>query len=470
MANFVRKTFDNSYFFNQEVEKHHRNLTEFIIKTERIDKNSAAFKGIIEEVKRRQSSSILVDILLMKEVVLCINNIELPRAFKVFEANDLRLKDGPKVFIDVTGLVEFKDGYFLCKKIDVLITYLFGALTYLLYQKEPVKMVNNSNLSISGTECFVAMFTYIIDYLRIIGFAANKNKIAYLTGLYFLHNMMGKDLDMYTKNIAAKIAGIAPNEIKVYDLYFNEGDFRDIDTFINLITTTFKLKGLTTEVFIQRWIYLFGAGTQFGAELFTSFSVILTNAYCGSYIVNQKQIERCCGRSMVQYATSLLRMGVDVFDKRGFMETAEFEKVTYVVDKATANLRESFLSRNKTPDNIKFTDEVCVSKSKAKNTAKEMIKYYESSNQKDKISSKATQNILKVFSKLEDSEIGTLEAVLSCYKSYLTDSDKRKIADKLDKHISKLENKVESNKDKDKDVAQKASKCLISLRKCKGYV
>ena len=152
MANFVRKTYDNSYLFNKESIKHQKHLAEYIIKSQRIEKNSDAFRGIVEDVKRFQNSSILYTVLMMDDAVLCINSTELQRAFKVFSANDLRVSSTtPKVFIDVTGLITFKDNYFTCKKPDVLISYLFAALCYLIYNKEPIKMINNSNISNSLT-------------------------------------------------------------------------------------------------------------------------------------------------------------------------------------------------------------------------------------------------------------------------------------------------------------------------------
>ena len=178
MSGFDKKTYSDSYLYNKEANKHNQNLTEYILKADRIDKNSQAFGSIIDNVKRQQNSSILFSVLMNRDVIICINTVELPRAFKVFEAKDIKNNIGgnsneTKVFIDVTGLIVFKDGYYICKKIDVLITYIFDALVYLLYSKSGTKMVNNSSITISSTECFVSMVDYILDYLRIIGFSNN---------------------------------------------------------------------------------------------------------------------------------------------------------------------------------------------------------------------------------------------------------------------------------------------------------
>ena len=57
---------------------------------------------------------------------------------------------------------------------------------------------------------------------------------------------------------------------------------------------------------------LLGSGTQFGTEVYTAFSSMITNAYCGVYINNQKTIEKITGRNMVDYVNTLLRIGGDL--------------------------------------------------------------------------------------------------------------------------------------------------------------
>lgn len=477
---FKRKTFADSYLYNQEANKHDRNLVEFILKSDRIDKRSDAFKGIMEDVKRQQTSSILYTVLMMNDVVLCINNTELPRAYKVFEAKDLRLNSGKNdtksIFIDVTGIIMFKDGYFYCKKIDILITYLFDALCYLLYQKAPLKLINNSNISISGTECFVSLFNYIIDYLRIIGYAQNKEKISYLAGLYFLYHMMGKDLDTYTKNIAAKIANVPTTSIGAFDLYYKLEDFDNIYSFINFISETFKLKDLTPEVFIGKWLYLYQTGTQYATELFTSFMVLIVNAYCGSYIVNQKQVERCCGTSMVKFATAILKLGVDEFDNRGYMEASELQSFDKR-DKNTIQLSESILKRNNIPDDAKLEKEDLLSKAKVKSKINSMIKYYCSINKESSISKnvlKATATALNYISN-EKSDVkvadGVLETILKESKKYINENDIRKIDKLVNKTIGIFEKDMIDYREKgEKEKASYYAKKVTELRKCKPYL
>ena len=455
MANFTRKTYGNTYLYTRnpdEMNQHNKVLTDFILKADRIDKSSEAFQSIMDAVKREQRSSVLYSVLQRNDVVLCMRSPELPRAFKVFEAKDLRTKSGPKVFIDVTGLIKLNGAYFDCKNIGILVTYLFGALTYILYRENPIKLTNNSNITIASTECYVAIVNYIIDYLRIIGYSANKDKILYLTALFYLHNLMGKDLDNYAKNIAAKISGVPASSIRSYELYYEiDKDFRNIDTFITLIADTFKLKGLTTEVFMHQWIYLMGEGTQFCTELFTSFSVLITNAYCGSYVVNQKQIERCCGKSMVNYATALIKLGSEEIENKGFWNESKIDEMDYR-EQSTIDLAKTLAVRESNPDYIKLTNDDFKSLKTMEEKVDNIITFYRESNQINKISNIATSLISESVKKTvanDNIESGVTESLCRKFRSYINESDINSLIRFIDNNIAKLHGLEESVEEKD---------------------
>ena len=480
MNNPKYKTYDDSALYNYkgEANKINEKIVNFILTADRINKSHEAFQGVIDEEKRSQRSSVLHTILMMKDVELCIGKVEMSRAFKVFAAKDLRDgKEGKvKVFIDVTNLIVLKDGYFICKKIDVLITYLFGALAYLLYIKSPIKLLNNSNITISGTECFVAMVDYILDYLRIIGYSQSKAKIWYLAALYYQVNFLDKDIDTYTKNLAARIAGLNANDTRGFDLYYNKDrDFVSIFSFINLIVTTFKLKDLTPEVFINKWMYSYGTGTQYGMELFTSFAYVLIAAYCGSYIVGQKQIERCCGKSMVNFAESILKLGNDEFDRRGYMEASEaYYHYDKKIDPATYYLRESILNRNKVPDNAKFKKEDFKSASATKERCKNLVEFYKSTHQEKKISKKlylaafGAMGAMGNYNErgiLDAYEKGVLTAIVKAGKNYFEINDKRRLQNELQAGDIQISEMLKGEW-KDQDKRKRYAKSVIELRQC----
>ena len=52
----------------------------------------------------------------------------------------------------------------------------------------------------------------------------------------------------------------------------------------------------------------FGPGTVFGLEYYPAFSAMITDAYVGGYLNNQKTIEKICGKDMVQYSKDVITM------------------------------------------------------------------------------------------------------------------------------------------------------------------
>lgn len=290
-------------------------LVEFIMKADRIDKSSQAFSRVDNDVKVRQTTAVLYRILMREDVVLCIGKKELPASFKVFEARDIRSNSkNPKVFIDLTGIVKIDNGYFVCKEIDKLCAYLISAMIYLTYHNGYDRIVTNNTIVKSSAICFTKLFTGVFDNLRVTNYNENRMKISYIVAVYYLYNIMGKDLHTAQK-IATTLFSMSNKETNAYDYYYEEDKhFVNIDTFVTFLSEMFKLKGLTTDTFLNRWFYMYGKGTLYGPELLPAFLSIITNAYSGSYINNQRTIENMCGRDMVTLSTELLRIGADLFD------------------------------------------------------------------------------------------------------------------------------------------------------------
>ena len=319
--NNIYKTFATTFIYTKKSgggSLAEQSLIEYIMKADRINKSSEAFKPVLDAIKTRQTTAVLYRVLLSEEVVLSIYSKELPASFKVFTASDVKTntKD-KKTFIDLTGIVTFNNGYFNCREVDKLCAYLLSALTNLVYYAEPTRLTNNGVIINTSTVCYVKLFTGIFDYLRIINYSDSKEKISYIVAVYYLYTMLGKDINA-ARSAAASIVNVPVRESSAYDIYYDyEKDFDDIDIFINSLAETFKLKGLTTDVFLDRWIYLYGKGTMYGCELLPSFLSMITNAYSGSYINNQKKIETSCGRDMVTLSTTILQVGAEMYN-RGF--------------------------------------------------------------------------------------------------------------------------------------------------------
>lgn len=483
-----RKSYKSSFLYNQSgkggedlMKKHDKLLINYIMNAERLDKSSTAFSGIKEEVKRQQTTSILYTILMMDNVYLCTASQELPPAFKVLDAFDLKSNDRrPAIFIDVTKLIIEKNGYYVCKNPGKLISYLLAALVYLTYRKDINKVVNNSAITISGAECYVSMFLYVLDYLRIVGYSMAKDKIAYFAGLFYLTNMLGKDLDTYTKNLAAKIAKINPGSVAAYDLYMEEGMFDNIDNFISAIAEIFKLKGLTTEVFVQKWIFRFGNGTQYACELFTSFAVILCYVFCGAYIVNQKQIEQCCGQSMIKFCNSLMIAGTDVFDRRMYMSESEIDH-TLKRDYNTQALAESIrLSKEVKPEDIKFLKEDFASMEVIEKKVTDNLDYYSTVFDGDQQLESIFETAIKMAMFAMDSttggddsflyENGVLTTLIKNGKRFLTNESSNHVYNGLRRRENAYLEAMRENRDSNKEISKKYSKSLSEVRECQNIM
>lgn len=487
MNNFKKQTFANSYLFNFDqgtYNKIHKELINFIIKGERIDKNSQAFSGIVEETKRFQNTSVLYSVLLNDKVVFCINNgKELPASFKVFEAMDVRNNDGYKVYIDCTGLIKEVNGYYVCKKIDVFFTYLYEAMNCLLYSVDPVKYISNSAVMMSAAEAYVSLFNYVIDYKRIIGYAQNKQKISYLVALFFINHIMGKDIDGYAKNVACKIAKLSTTETRAFDLYYSDDSFATLDSFIKMLATTFKLKGFTTEVFVGQWMYSFGKGTEYGTEMFTSFTNMLIATYCGAYVVHQKTIEKCCGSAMVSFVNSFTKVALSILERRGFTMSESELAHTMHVDPGVKALQEKLLSWNNKPNDATIDNYTLRSKANTQKAINALVKYYKKCGKENKIGKDLLSAAKKAFGMLKKTvlskaaretpeyDFGCLEVILSSMKKYSNDvniSGLRKSIYELDDIISLIiRDSSTPASETDKNINRTLLSAKKELAKCK---
>ena len=492
MSKFIMKTYKDSYLYNAKLnsrdpddpaKRNNQAIMDFIIKSHKItDKKSDAFRGIVEEVKRQQTSSILYTILMMDNVKICINQYEMPRAFKVFDAKDPSNGYQPAVFIDASGIIEFKNGYYVCKKIDVLCAYLFDALVYMLYRYHPQKLVNNSSIVNTAMECYVSMVHNNIEYMGIPGYSANRKKVAYITGLFFLVNMMGKELDQYNKNLAGKMAGLSANEIRAYDLYLNDISLDDINTFITGISETFKLKGLTLEVFISKWSYYYGIGMHYASELLTSFLCLIVNAYTGCYIVGQRQVERCCKDSMVKLSNAIIKAGVESFNtSRAFMSESQLQE-REVHDRYTMELAETIRRQNNI-DETKLVVEAADFESieAVKEKGETIFKTVKQANLTDKMNIYIENSYCNGIAQAYNScisilrggvalyEDGALTAMAKTFKNQLTDRQRYAIETTIDRDITALREACKES-EADKEVKNIVSKTILEFMDIKKYL
>lgn len=312
----MAKTYSQTYLYGQYNE-YEKKIYEFIIKSEHIDTNSAEFKDILYDVKRRRISDHLAKIITSDNVVLAINDGKpLPKAFKVFVAADVKDSNKVKVFIDVTDCIVYKDGVYVCNKLDWLISYTINAMTAYIYVKAENKLLNNASILKDGCDAWVSCFSYIIDRMYKVSTVPQiKRRIDYLAAIYYQVNIMCRDLQRSEDSIKAnaiRTSNIDPRDAKVVDIMIQDGDFYNINSFVMALERIMQLKDIKTGNIVSYWMNAFGPGTVFALEYFPAFSAMMTNTYVGAYLDQQMTIEKVAGQSMVRFTKTILQIGASV--------------------------------------------------------------------------------------------------------------------------------------------------------------
>lgn len=302
---------DDSYIFNK-YPKYKQDIFNFIMRGERIDTKSKEFEDIRFDIKRRQISNSLIKVLDDDRIILMSSNNPLPNKFKVFIAKDIKGNHTKhKIYIDVSSIIVIKDGSYKLMRggIDILVAYLISAMNQIVYfSADGLKRLSTIDALTKGAECYAKLFTSIIDYIyKISVIGSSKSRCMYLTAYYYVNTIMENERN--AKAIAAKISDISDREIDVIELRLDKDSFRDIPSFIGTLDNILKLNGITLDVIGEKWMLLYGSGTVLGLELYTQFAEMITNAYVGCFINNQKTIEKLTGRSMVEFTKSILNIG-----------------------------------------------------------------------------------------------------------------------------------------------------------------
>lgn len=306
------KNYGNDYLFHKG--NYEKEIFDFLMKAERLDKNDQSFQDIRYDVKRRQVMNKLMNVMDSNKVVLAIGEKPLPRSFKVFWGKDPKDKNN-KIFIDVTGVIYKEKGVYRleARSLDILISYLLSALNQMIYFQDTMRITNNSSLIESSTACYAELFTYVIDFLRISGVDNFRNKCKYLASMFYLVNCLGKEETEATEAKALKLSGLSQREVEIMKLQMDEKSYSNIKEFIDSIAKILHVEGkLTVDVFLEKWVYLYGSGTQFAVELYIAHSNMMINAYVGAYLNNQKTIEKVCGDKMVSFVKQIIKIAEDV--------------------------------------------------------------------------------------------------------------------------------------------------------------
>lgn len=305
------KTYSNTFIYTKF--PYEENIFRFLVNATRIDKESPKFEDIKYEFKKRQIDSCLLKVLSSKNTILCISEtLPLNTQFRVICARDPKFKSNTdyKIFIDCTGLIVLdKDGNYKCRNIDILVSHIVNAMVSMIYHKAEGQILS-TQLITDSMECFANLFTHVIDYLaKISVIPSTKSKCQFLACMYFTENIIQKDFNNNYQHIAGKITNLSEREQDMIMTQCDESDFADIKSFVSKLSELIKVPNLKIDNVIDKWMYLFGANTVFALEYYPALSAMLTDAYCGAYINNQKTIEKVVGNTLVSYTKNVIAKG-----------------------------------------------------------------------------------------------------------------------------------------------------------------
>lgn len=301
------KTYADSYLYSK-YPQYQKSIMDILLNGERLDTNAKDFDDIVYEFKHRQIADYLYKILKSPKVVLLTHTNPLPKPLKVLAAKDPKDKQTYKVFVDVSGLVIKKDGIWHCADIDILIAHLVNAMVCMAYTLQP-QLILSQNVQILGMQNFSILFTHVVDYLLKISLDPTvKARVQMMACMFFAENMLGAGYDKL-RYAARKITGLSEREENILELYKDEHSFLNIKTFIDYVGKALKKTNLTVDTFIDRWMMLYGTSTPFATEYFPALSTLLTDAYVGCYLNNQKTIEKICDKTYVEYCKEILQKG-----------------------------------------------------------------------------------------------------------------------------------------------------------------
>lgn len=313
----MAKTYSQTYLFSQYGE-YEKKIYEFIINAERINTKSSEFDDILYDIKRRKISDHLAKIITSDNVVIAINPTgrALPKAFKAFVAADVKDNNKVKVFIDVTECIVYKDGVYVCNKLDWLVSYIINAMTAYIYVKAENRLLGNASILKDGCEAWKNCFSYIIDRMYKINTVPSiKRRVDYLAAIYYQVSIMCKDFTKSEDSIKAnamRVSNIEVSDVRVVDIMIEDHDFDNIETFVNALGRIIQLKDIKVGNIVSYWMNAFGPGTVFALEYFPAFSAMMTNTYVGAYLDQQMTIEKVAGQAMIRFSKTILQIGASV--------------------------------------------------------------------------------------------------------------------------------------------------------------
>lgn len=283
-------------------------MADAILHAKRIDRNTTEFaEDVGLEIKRSKAPIYLLKILNSKNTHLLQPENPLPKPIRVFAAKDIKGNKKINAFIDISNIITQTNNNRYKVNTSVLIAYLLSAKHNMMYYGIPGAFSNKSQLVLLETRAFAKLFTHVIDYLGNISvIPENREKMMYLSAEYFLYNHLKLTDEDKIHEIAMRVADITESQQNIFNIVSDGKDLKTLPGFVDAVKTIFKMNKLTLSLVIEKWMFLYGAATVLSLEFLPSFLTMITNAYSGVYLNNQKSIEKILAKDLVELGKMLI--------------------------------------------------------------------------------------------------------------------------------------------------------------------
>lgn len=283
-------------------------MADAILHAKRIDRNTTEFaEDVGLEIKRSKAPIYLLKILNSKNTHLLQPENPLPKPIRVFAAKDIKGNKKINAFIDISNIITETNNNRYKVNTSVLIAYLLSAKHNMMYYGIPGAFSNKSQLVLLETRAFAKLFTHVIDYLGNISvIPENREKMMYLSAEYFLYNHLKLTDEDRIHEIAMKVADITESQQNIFNIVSDGKDLKTLPGFVDTVKTIFKMNKLTLSLVIEKWMFLYGAATVLSLEFLPSFLTMITDAYSGVYLNNQKSIEKILAKDLVELGKMLI--------------------------------------------------------------------------------------------------------------------------------------------------------------------
>lgn len=182
-----------------------------------------------------------------------------------------------------------------CRDDSILLHYLYSSIFTYSILKYPNMFLRKSEFVLYSTKIYSNLFTYVYEYLyKLSSNLYSYDKLKFLSCLFFQHNILGIELNDAVRN-SSKISGLSNQKIidgmmmRVADEYI-KGDFSNF--FKNIKDIIDIRKEVELSLFVEKYMSLYGEGTQFMLELISPFIDNITAISDNIFVNNKTTIEK----------------------------------------------------------------------------------------------------------------------------------------------------------------------------------